>query len=123
MAWEILNISLAMSDTEIACEGGKAIATITVTGRTDDQKVTNHYTASLRDDHFMPDILWDSGQQAVGPGESVRQQFEVDIWCNKRCKVVGPAGSSHEKTAELYAHVSGEEREGQSDNIPVTCAR
>jgi hypothetical protein len=121
MAWEILNVSLSVSDTTIACEGGKATATVSVTGKTDGSKTENHYTASLRDDHFMPDILWDSGRQSIGPDESLQTQFEVEIWCDRRGKVVGPAGSSHERTAELYAYVSGEEMEGQSDNISVSC--
>jgi hypothetical protein len=121
MAWIILNADLIVSNTSVACRGGKIMATITVSGKTDHAEVTNHYTASLRDDHVLPDILWDSGPLTAGPDEKVLQVFEVELWCNKRRKVVGPAGSSHEKTAEIYAHVAAEEREGQSDNIQVRC--
>jgi len=121
MAWDILNVSLAVSATSMSCQDGSVAATVTVTGRTDASGEANYFTASLRDDHFIPDILWDSGPQEVGSGETLKRCFEVDLWCNKRCKVVGPAGSSGEKTAEIYAHVLGGRREGQSDNIPVTC--
>lgn len=121
MAWKILKVSLAISDTNIDCKGGKSTATITVSGETDDVDVINHFNASLRDDHVIPDILWKSGQQSAAAGETIMRNFETDIWCNKRCKVVGPAGSSHEKTAELYAYVVGEELESQSGNIPVSC--
>jgi len=121
MAWKILNVSLEISDTNIPCKGGKAIAIVTVKGKTDDEKIRNQFKASLRDDHVIPDILWDSGPQWAGPGETVQKKFEVELWCNSRCKVVGPAGSSHEKIAEVYALVAGEEREGQSDDIAVTC--
>ena len=121
MAWEILTVSLAMSDTSMVSEGGRVTATVKVSGRTDDAGVSNQFTASVRDDHFIPDILGDSGPQTVEPGETIQQSFEVELWCNKRRKVVGPAGSSHERTAEVYAYVAGEEREGQSDNIPISC--
>ena len=96
-------------------------ATVTVNGKTDESSETNHFTVSLRDDHFIVDILWDSGPQEVGSGATVMRSFEVDLWCNKKCKVVGPAGSSGEKTAEIYAYVLGGQREGQSDNIPLSC--
>ena len=121
MAWNILNVSLAISATTKACQGGRVTATLTVTGSTDESSEANHFTASLRDDHVIPDILWDSGPQEVGSGETLKRSFEVDLWCNKKCKVVGPAGSSGEKTAEIYAYVLGGRREGQSDDIPVSC--
>ncbi len=121
MGWNILNVSLALSATSINCQDGKVTATVTVTGTTDESGEANYFTASLRDDHVIADILWDSGPQEIGSGETLKRSFEVELWCNKRCKVVGPAGSSGEKSAEIYAHVLGGEREGQSDNIPVSC--
>jgi len=121
MAWKFLNTRLEVNATSMACGDGKIIATVSVSGETDDDRQANHYKATVRDDHVIPDILWDSGQIEVGPGESLNQSFEVELWCNKRCKLVGPAGSSHERTAEIYSHVAGKEREGQSNNISVTC--
>ena len=121
MAWKFLNTSLTVSARSMACADGKIMATVVVAGETDDDGQLNHYKVSLRDDHVIPDILWDSGQIESGPGQSVNQGFEVELCCDKRCKVVGPAGSSHERTAEIYSHIIGEEREGQSDNISVTC--
>ena len=73
MAWNYLKADLSLSDTRIESKGGKVIATLTVTGETDDSSPENLFTASLRDDHFIPDILWDSGPRAVGPGERIRR--------------------------------------------------
>lgn len=121
MAWNFLNTSLTVSAKTMACKGGTIIASVKVTGQTNDDKVVNHYSVKLLDDHIIPDVLWTSGPHEAGPGTSLNEVFEVELSCNKRCKVIGPQGSSHEKTAEIYSHVIGEESEGQSDDIAVSC--
>lgn len=121
MAWTHLNVKLTVNDTTIERQGGKIVATLTVSGVTDEQDESNSFVATLRDDHIIPDIMWNSGKQAVGPAESVNQRFEVELRCNRRGKVVGPDGSSHEKTARVYAHVVSAEMESQSNDIPVSC--
>lgn len=123
MAWINLNTSLAVSAKTMACKGGKVTAKVTVSGRTNDDKVINHYSVSLRDDHVIPDILWKTGPHDVGPGETLSKVYEVELSCNARCKVIGPDGSSHERTAEVYSHILGEDAEGQSDDIAVSCVR
>lgn len=123
MAWTLLNIKLSLSDECIKVDGGKVTATITVSGNTDGTNPVNPYTVTLKDDHFLSDTLWDSGPQSAGSGEHFSRDFEVELWCNKWGRVVGPAGSSHEKKAELYAHVAGAEREGATDNIRLTCTK
>ena len=123
MAWIIINASLSVSARSMSCEGGSITATITVTGRTDEAEVVNSYEASLRDDYVIPDILWKSGPQTAGASAEVKETFTVELSCNKRGRVVGPNGSSHERTAELYAYVIGGGREGASDEVPVTCTR
>ena len=123
MGWNILNVSLSVNATSMPCEDGTITATVTVTGQTDDKNEGNSYTASIRDDYVIPDILWQSEPQAVDPDSHVNQSHSVEVSCNKRCHVVGPHGSSGERTAELYAYVIGDEMEGASDELPVTCVR
>ncbi|MBT8065260.1 MAG: hypothetical protein KJN94_09585 [Gammaproteobacteria bacterium] len=123
MGWILLNASLSVSADSMACEGGSVTATVTVTGKTDDRKEVNEYTASIRDDYVIPDILWDSGPKSVGANAEVEESFTVEIRCNEKCHVVGPDGDSGERTAELYAYVLSEELEGASDEVPVTCVR
>ncbi len=123
MGWVILNTSLSVSADSMPCDGGLVTATMTVTGKTDDKKELNSFTASIRDDYVIPDILWDSGPQTFGPGMEVNEVFKVQMSCNKKGHVVGPDGSSGERTAELYAHVLSEELEAASDEVPVTCVR
>jgi len=118
-----MNTALSVSADSMACDGGVVTATLTVTGKTDDRKEVNSYNASIRDDYVIPDILWKSGPQLVEPSTEVNESFTVELRCNKRCKVVGPDGSSGERTAELYAYVLGGELEAASDEVPVTCVR
>ena len=121
MAWLILNTSLSVDANTMKCDGGFVTATLIVTGKTDGQDEVNSYTASIRDDYVIPDILWDSGPQSVGPNTEVNESFTVQLSCSKSGKVVGPNGSSGEKTAELYAYVLSENLESASDETPVTC--
>jgi hypothetical protein len=123
MGWAILNVSLSVNATSMPCEDGNITATVTVTGQTDDKKEVNTYTASIRDDYVIPDILWESGPQSADVNAHIEQSFTVELSCDKKCKVVGPNGSSGERIAELYAYVIGGGREGASDEIPVTCVR
>ena len=121
MAWRILNTSLSVDANTMKCDGGLVTATLTVTGKTDGQDEASIYTASIRDDYVIPDILWDSGPQSVGSNTEVNKSFKVKLSCSKLCKVVGPNGSSGEKTAELYAYVLSEDLESASDETIVTC--
>lgn len=123
MGWAILNVSLSVNATSMPCKGGNITATVTVTGKTDDKKEVNNYTASIRDDYVIPDILWKSEPQSADVNAHIKQSFTVELSCDKKCKVVGPNGSSGERTAELYGYVIGGGREGASDEIPVTCVR
>lgn len=121
MAWTSLNTTLSVSADSMACDGGVVTATLTVTGTTDDERGMNSYHASIRDDYVIPDILWESGPQTVEPKTEVNESFTVELRCNEKGKVVGPDGSSGERTAELYAYVLTEELEASSDEVPVTC--
>ena len=123
MGWVILNVSLSVNATSMPCKGGNITATVTVTGKTDDKKEVNNYTVSIRDDYVFPDILWETQQQSADVNAHIEQSFTVELNCDKKCKVVGPNGSSGERTAELYAHVIGGGCEGASNEIPVTCVR
>ena len=121
MAWHILNTSLSVDANTMKCNGGLVTATLTVTGKTDGQDEVNSYTASIRDDYVIPDTLWDSGPQSAGPNTEVNETFKVQLSCSKSGKVVGPNGSSGEKTAELYAYVLSEDLESASGETIVTC--
>lgn len=123
MGWINLNASLSVSAKSVPCKDGVITATVTVSGRTDDTKEVNSYTASLRDDYVIPDILWDSGPQSVGASMHIETSFPVEVRCNEQCHIVGPGGSSGERVAELYAHVISEELESASDEIKVSCER
>lgn len=123
MGWVILNASLTVSADSMPCDGGVVTATVTVSGHTDGKEEVNNYTASLRDDYVIPDILWKSGPQSVAANTSVDESFTVEVTCDKKCHVVGPHGNSGERTAELYAYVISGGWEGASDEVPVTCVR
>ena len=123
MGWAILNVSLSVNATSMLCKGGNIVATVTVTGRTDDKKEVNHYTVSIRDDYVIPDILWESEPQSADVNEDIKRSYTVELSCDEKCKVVGPHGSSGERTAELYGYVIGGRRESASNEIPVTCIR
>lgn len=123
MGWVILNTSLSVSADSMPCDGGLVTATLTVSGKTDEKKEMNRFTASIRDDYVIPDILWESGPQAVGIDVEVNETFKVQLSCNKKCHVVGPDGSSGERTAELYAYVLSEELEAASNEVPLSCIR
>lgn len=123
MGWVVLNVSLSVNATSMPCKGGKVTATVTVTGKTDDEKEVNNYTASIRDDYVFPDILWQSEPQTADVNAHIEKVFTVELTCNKKCKVIGPNGSSGERTAELYGYVIGGGCEGASNEIPVTCIR
>jgi len=123
MGWIVLNAALTVSADSMPCEGGAVTATVTVSGKTDDTKEVNSYTASIRDDYIFPDILWQSEPQSVGPGSQFEETFSVEISCDRKCHVIGPHGSSGERTAELYAYAIGEGVEGASDEVPVTCIK
>ena len=121
MGWNILNASLSVSATSIPCKGGTITAKVTITGQTDDKEEMNSYTASIRDDYVIPDVLWKSEPQSVGADTDVNQVFSVELNCDKKRHVSGPNGSSGERVAELYAYVLGANREGASDETVVTC--
>lgn len=123
MGWAILNVSLSVTATSMLCKGGNIVATVTVTGRTDDINEVNHYTVSIRDDSVIPDILWESETQSADVNEDIKRSYTVELSCDEKCKVVGPNGSSGERTAELYGYVIGGECESASNEIPVTCVR
>ncbi len=123
MGWILLNASLSVSADTMPCDGGSVTATVTVTGKTDDKEEVNEYTASIRDDYVIPDILWDSGLKSVGANAEVEESYKVDLSCNGKCHVIGPDGDSGERKAELYAYVLSEELEGASDEVPVTCVK
>lgn len=123
MAWRILNTSLSVDADTIMCDGGLVTATLIVTGETDGKDDDNSYTASIRDDYVIPDILWDSGPQMVGANAEVNETFKVQLSCNKSGKVVGPNGSSGERIAELYAYVLSENLDSASDEVTVSCLR
>lgn len=123
MGWEILNIALSVSADSMPCQDGKVTATVVVSGRTDANKGTNSYVASIRDDYIFPDILWQSDARAVGPNEEVEDSYSVEISCDEKCHVIGPHGSSGERTAELYGQVEGGEFENNTDEVPVRCIK
>ena len=121
MAWIVLNVSLSLSAGSMPREGGAVTATVTVTGRTDEAEEVNEYTASIRDDYVIPDILWSSGLQTAGPGEQLSRTHSVELVCDGKGHVAGPHGSSGERRAELYAYVIGGGLEGASDETPLRC--
>lgn len=123
MGWETLNVALSVSADTIPWPDGKVTATLVVSGRTNGDEVVNRYVASIRDDYVFPDILWRSEERTVGPDEEVEDSFRVDITCDKRRHVIGPHGSSHERTAELYGQVDGGDCENSTDEIPVRCVK
>jgi hypothetical protein len=123
MGWINLNTSLSVSADSMPCDGGLVTATLTVTGKTDDKKELNNFTASIRDDYVIPDILWESGMQSIGPDVEINESFRVQLSCNEKCHVIGPDGSSGERTAELYAYVLSEDLEAASDETLLTCVR
>ena len=116
-------MKLSVSADTIACPNGKVTATLVVSGRTDADKEVNSYIASIRDDYVFPDILWQSEARTVGPEEEVEDSFDVEITCDERCHVIGPHGSSHERTAELYGQVDGGDCENSTDEVPVRCIK
>ena len=121
MGWRTLNTSLSVDANTIKCDGGLVTATVTVSGTTDGADEVNTFTASIRDDYVIPDILWDSGPHSAGPNAEFTETFEVQLSCNKSGKVIGPNGSSGEKTAELYSYVLTEELESASNEVKVSC--
>ena len=121
MGWIVLNVKLSVSSSAMSCKGGMISATVTVTGQTDDNEGENSYTAFIKEDHIIPDILWKSEPQTVLSGTTVNQSYTVELKCNKLRHVIGPHGSSGESKADIYAYVIGGRREGQSDNLRVIC--
>lgn len=121
MAWVNINIKLSLSSKSIPCDGGFATATVTLSGLTDDADAVNPYVASLRDDHVIPDVLWNSGPMQAGFSERLERQFEIRLFCDEKCHVAGPDGSSFERAAEVYAHVLATQLEAQSDDVSVGC--
>jgi hypothetical protein len=92
-------------------------------GETDGDDEENTYMAFLKEDHILPDTIWKSGKVSVAPNSSVEKTYSVELWCNKRCKVVGPHGSTHERRADVYAYVLSGDLEWQSTEIAVECTK
>ena len=121
MSWTKLIVHLDIEPRSICCSDGKAIATVTMLGETDGDDEGNTYMAFLKEDHILPDTIWKSGKVSVAPNSSVEKTYSVELWCNKRCKVVGPHGSTHERRADVYAYVLSGDLEWQSTEIAVEC--
>ncbi len=123
MSWAKLIVHLEIEPRSICCSDGKAIATITVLGATDGGDEENTYMAFLKEDHILPDRIWKSGEVSVAPNSSIEKTYSIELWCNKRCKVVGPHGSTHERRADVYAYVLSDDLEWQSTEIAVECTK
>ena len=123
MAWKTIKVSLNFDATSMNCRGGKIRAEIRVQGETDAGGDGNEFTVYLKDDYLPPDILWDSGPLHEAPSSVLDRKFGVDLWCNDKCHVVGPAGSSKERVAEIYAHVISKGRESQTGEFKISCRR
>ena len=123
MSWAKLIVHLNIKPQSIAFSGSKAIASVRVHGETDGDEGENAYEAFLKEDHILPDTIWRSGEVSVAPNSRIEKTYSVELWCNKRCKVVGPHGSTHERCADVYAYVLGENLEWKSDEVAVECKK
>ncbi|MBT8061627.1 MAG: hypothetical protein HKO64_02605 [Xanthomonadales bacterium] len=123
MAWKKLKVSLNFDSTSMDCDGGRVVAQVRVQGETDGGQDDNEYTVFLKDDYLPPDVLWNSGPRTEPPSQHVDRKFEVELWCNDRCHVSGPAGSSKERVAEVYAHALSVGRESQTGEFKIACRK
>ncbi len=100
---------------------GRATATVSVEGATDANDGPNTFQAFLKDDYLFTDTIWKSGEISVASNTKVNETYTVELWCDKRCKVVGPHGSTRERRAEIYAHVLSDDLESHTDEVIVEC--
>ncbi len=121
MSWAKLIVNVDIEPRSMSCSDGKAIATVTVLGETDGDDEENTYMAFLKEDHILPDTIWESGKVSVAPNSSIEKTYSVELWCDKNCKVVGPHGSTHERRADVYAYVLSGDLEWKSTEIAVEC--
>ena len=118
-----LIVHLEIEHRSISCHDGKSIANVIVIGETDGDVEDNTYQASLKEDVFLPDILWRSGEVSIEPNSKFEKTYFVELSCDKHCKVIGPEGSTHEHKAEIYGYVLGGDLEWQSEQINVECVK
>lgn len=118
-----LIVHLEIVDRTICCNDGTSEAKVIVFGETDGDEENNTYEASLKEDVFLPDVLWKSGEVAVAPNSKFEKTYSIELSCDKHCKVIGPEGSTHEHSAEIYGYVLGGELEWQSEQIDVKCSK
>lgn len=123
MAWKTIKVSLNFDATSMGCATGRITVQVRVQGETDESDMGNSYVVYLKDDYLPPDILWDSGPQSEPPQQFIDRKFEVELWCDNQCHVTGPAGSSKERVAEIYAHAISQGRESQTAEFKIACKR
>jgi hypothetical protein len=118
-----LIVHLEIEQRLISCNDGNSIAIVTVIGETDGDEGENSYVASLKEDIFLPDVLWRSGEVTVEPNSKFEKVYSIELSCDEHCKVIGPEGSTHERRAEVYGYVLGGGLEWQSEQIDVECSK
>lgn len=118
-----LIVHLEIEQPSISCNEGSSVAIVTVIGATDGDEGGNSYEASLKEDIFLPDVLWKSGDVAVEPNSKFEKAYSIELSCDEHCKVIGPEGSTHERKAEIYGYVLGGDLEWQTEQINVECTK
>ena len=116
-----LIVHLEIEHRSISCSDGNSVARVIVIGETDGNDENNSYEASLKEDIFLPDVLWKSGEVSVAPNSKFEETYSIELSCDDHCKVIGPEGSTHERSAEIYGYVLGGGLEWQSEQIDVEC--
>ena len=123
MSWVKLIVHLDIEPRSMCCDDGTTIATVTIHGETNGDDEENTYESYLKEDHVLPDVIWKSGEVSVPANGKIEKTHSVKLWCDKRCKVVGPHGSTRERRADVYAYVLGGDLEWKSNEIPVECTK
>jgi hypothetical protein len=118
-----LIVHLEIEQPSISCGDGNSVAILTVIGETDGDEEENSYEASLKEDIFLPDVLWKSGEVTVEPNSKFEKVYSIELSCDEHCKVIGPEGSTHERKAEIYGYVLGDDLEWQTEQINVECIK
>ena len=118
-----LIVHLEIEQPSISCDDGNSVAILTVIGETDGDEEENSYEASLKEDIFLPDVLWKSGEVTVEPNSKFEKVYSIELSCDEHCKVIGPEGSTHERKAEIYGYVLGDDLEWQTEQIDVECIK
>ena len=123
MSWSKLIVHLEIATRSMNCSDGNTIATVTVSGETDGNDEENTYEAFLKEDVVLPDVIWKSGVESVEANSKIEKPYAVELSCDKKCKVIGPHGSTHERRADVYAYVLGGNLEWKSEEIAVECIK